>query len=68
MWRRKTITERSVLGLAEREWKSRFYNHQLSFKHNYSNQKELLNKRSELCKCRHASKFILKNYTGKECR
>ena len=29
----------------------------------YQNQKELLNKRSELlCKCRHANKFLLKNY------
>ena len=33
----------------------------------YQNQKEHLNKRSELlCKCRHASKFVLKNYTGND--
>ena len=31
------------------------------------NQKELLNKRSELlCKCRHVNKFHLKNYTGND--
>ena len=30
----------------------------------YQNEKELLNKRSELvCKFRHANKFLLKNYT-----
>ena len=35
----------------------------------YQNQKELLNKRSELlCKCRHASKFPLKNYTRNDFR
>ena len=35
----------------------------------YQNQKELLNKRSELlCKCRHANKFLLKNYTGNDFR
>ena len=88
------------LRFAEGEWKSRFYTHKLSFKHNrysnksetpnlkwsvlrcvppytndskkhllclyekleigtYQNQKEPLNKRSELlCKCRHANKFL----------
>ena len=37
---------------------------------NYQNQKELLNKRSELLcnKCRHANKFLLKNYTGNDFR
>ena len=31
----------------------------------YQNQKELLNKRSQLlCKCRHVNKFLLKNYTS----
>ena len=35
----------------------------------YQNQKELLNKRSELlCKCRHATKFLFKNYTGNDFR
>ena len=35
----------------------------------YQNQKELLNKRSELlCKCHHANKFLLKNYTGNDFR
>ena len=35
----------------------------------YQNQKELLNKRSELlCKCRRANKFLLKNYTGNDFR
>ena len=35
----------------------------------YQKQKELLNKRSELlCKCRHANKFLLKNYTGNDFR
>ena len=35
----------------------------------YQKQKELLNKRSEiLCKCRHANKFLLKNYTGNDLR
>ena len=33
------------------------------------NQKELLNSRSELlCKCRHPSNFLLKNYTGNDFR
>ena len=33
------------------------------------NQKELSNKRSELlCKCSHANKFLLKNYTGNDFR
>ena len=33
----------------------------------YHNQQELLNKRFELlCKCRHANKFLLKNYAGNE--
>ena len=35
----------------------------------YQNQKELLNKRSEiLCKCRHDNKFFLKNYTSNDLR
>ena len=35
----------------------------------YQNQKELLNKRSELlCKCRHANKYLLNNYTGSDFR
>ena len=35
----------------------------------YQNQKELLNKRSELlCKCRYATKFLLKSYTGNDFR
>ena len=35
----------------------------------YQNQKELLNKRSEIiCKCCHANMFFLKNYTGKDFR
>ena len=35
----------------------------------YKNQKEVLNKRSELlCKCRHANKFLLKTYTGNDFR
>ena len=33
----------------------------------YHKQKELLNKISELlCKCRHFSKFLLKNYIGND--
>ena len=116
----KPFPKKVYLGLAEGKWKSRFYNHKLSFKHKrysnkttlssemwhlkrvssethilkwsfwrclplcsniskkcalclyekleivtYQNQKELMNKRSELlCKCRHANKFPLKNYTG----
>ena len=39
IWSNKAIAEKSVLGLAEGEWKSRFYNHKLSFKHKrYSNK------------------------------
>ena len=35
----------------------------------YQNQEELLNKRSELlCKCCHANKFLLKNYTSNDFR
>ena len=35
----------------------------------YQNQKELLNKTSELlCKCNHGHKFLLKNYTGNDFR
>ena len=35
----------------------------------YQNQKELLDKRSELlCKCRHANKFFLKNNTDNDFR
>ena len=35
----------------------------------YQNQKKLFNKRSEfLCKCRHANKFLLKNYTENDFR
>ena len=35
----------------------------------YESKKELLNKRSELlCKCCHANKFFLKNYTGNDFR
>ena len=35
----------------------------------YQNQKELLNKRSKLlCKCRHANKFLYKNYTINDFR
>ena len=35
----------------------------------YQNQKELLNKRSEiLCKCRHTNKFLLEKYTGNDFR
>ena len=35
----------------------------------YQNQKELLNKRPELlCKYRHVSKFLLKNYNGNDFR
>ena len=35
----------------------------------YQNQKELLNKRSKLlCKCRHANKFLSKNYTINDFR
>ena len=35
----------------------------------YQNQKELLNKTSELfCKCRHANKFLIKNYSGNDFR
>ena len=35
----------------------------------YQNRNELLNKGSELlCKCRHANKFLLKNYTGNDFR
>ena len=105
-------------GLAESEWKTRYYNHKKSFKHKryshettlstfvwhlkdtlnetpklewsvvrcatpysnvskkchlclyeklvictYSNQNELLNKRSELfCKCRHENKYLLSNF------
>ena len=120
----RPLPKKVYLGLAEGEWKSRFYNHKLSFKHKrysnkttlssymwhlksvssetpnlkwsilrwvppysniskkyllclyenleivtYENQKELLNKRSEfLCKCRHANKFLLKNYTGNDFR
>ena len=33
----------------------------------YQNQKDFLNKRSELLrKCRHTNKFLLENYTGNE--
>ena len=120
----RPLPKKVCLRLAEGEWKSRFYNHKLSFKHKrysnkttlwsyiwplksfssetpnlrwsilrcvppysniskkcllclyekleivtYQNQKELLNKRSELlCKCHHANKFILKNYTGNDFR
>ena len=120
----RPLPKKVYLGLAEGEWKSRFYNHKLLFKHKrysnkttlssymwhlksvssetpnlkwsilrcvppYSNiskksllclyekleivtlqnQKELLNKRSELlCKCSHANKFLLKNYTGNDFR
>ena len=119
---RRPLPEKVYLGLAGEEWKSRFYNHKLSFKQKrysnkttlssymwhlesvssetpnlkwsvlrcvalysnilkkcllclyekletftYQNEKELLNKRSELlCKCDHASKFLLKNYTGND--
>ena len=120
----RPLPKKMYLGLPGGEWKSRFYNHKLSFKHKrysnkttlssymwhlkivssetpnlkwsilrcvppdsniskkfllclyekleivtYQNQKELLNKRSELlCKCRHANKFLLKNYTGNDFR
>ena len=120
----KIIAGKSVSRTAEEEWKSRFFDHKLSFKHKrdsnksmlssymwhlkrvlketpdlkwsvlrcvppysniskksllclyekletvtYQNKKLLLNKRSELlCKCRHASKFLLKNYTGNDFR
>ena len=120
----RPLPKKVYLGLAEEEWKNRFYNHKLSFKHKrysnkttlssymwhlksvssetpkfkwsilryvppnsdilkkcllrlyqkleivtYQNQKELLNKRSELlCKCGHANKFLLKNYTGNDFR
>ena len=118
----RPLPKKVYLGLAEGEWKIRFYNHKLSFKHmrysnkttllsytwhlksvssethnskwsalrcvpphsniskkyllclyekleivTYQNQKELLNKRSELLsKCPHAKKFLLKNYTGND--
>ena len=40
-----------------------------NWKVTYQNQKELLNKRSELlCKCCHDNKFLLKNYTGNDFR
>ena len=114
----RPLSKKVYLRLAEVEWKSRFYNHKLSFKHKrcsnkaklssymwhltlnlnwsvlrcipphwniwkkyllclyekleivtYQNQKELFNKRSELlCKCRHANRFLLKNYTGNDFR
>ena len=124
----RPFPKKLYLGLAEEEWKSRFYNHKLSFTHKrysnktrdiptrqrymwhlknvssktpnlkwsvlrwvptysniskkcllcfyekqeivtYQNQKELLNKKSELlCKCCHANKFLLKNYTGNDFR
>ena len=120
----RPLPKKVYLGLAEGEWKSRFYNHKLSFKHKrysnkttlssyvwhlksvssetpnlkwsalrcvtphsniskkcllclyekleivtYQNQKELLNKRFELlCKCRHANKFLLKDYAGNDFR
>ena len=35
----------------------------------YQNQKELLSKTPDLlCKCRHANKFLLKNYIGNDFR
>ena len=38
----RPFPKKVYLGLAEREWKSRFYNHKLSFKHNrYSNKATL---------------------------
>ena len=120
----RPLPKKVYLRLAEVEWKSRFCNHKLSFKHKrcsnkaklssymwhlksvssetpnlkwsvlrcvppysniskkcllclyekleivtYQNQKELFNKRSELlCKCRHANRFLLKNYTGNDFR
>ena len=122
--KKRPMRKKVHLGLSEGEWKSRFYNHQLSFKYQgysnktmlssymwhfksasretpklqwsflryaqpysniskkclvclyekleifcYQNQKELLNKRHELiCKCHHANKFLLKNYTGNNLR
>ena len=116
----RKVFKKVYLRLAEEKWKSRFYNHKLSFKDKrysnkttllsymchlksisskttnfkwsilrcvppysniskkcvlclyekleivtYQNQKEPLNKRSELLfKCRHTNKFLLKNYTG----
>ena len=107
----RPFPKKVCLRLAEREWKSCFYNHKLSFKHKiysnkttigqtpnlkwsvlrcvpphsniskkcllclyekleiftYRNQKELMNKISELlCKCHHANRFLLKNYTGND--
>ena len=120
----RPLPKKMYLGLAEGEWKSRLYNHKLSFNYKiypikiilstymwhlkdvlnetpnlkwsvlrcippfsniskrcllclyekleivtYRNQKEPLNKNSELlCKFHYANKFLIKNYTGNDFR